>query len=319
MHKKYSKREKVDAFIRSWLLALFFGVALAIVSGLILNFINNLILGSEDIRNITIYFLIFLLLIFLFWIALQSYAKDQFIKYFRLALSFGFIFSLGCAILLIGISLSFNPNNSQGCNMEDQLTTAQNATYPIATDKGTGTAFAVRPDGTLLTAYHVVEGAQRVYVNYVNEEIPLSIVDTSPEYDLAVLKMDRPTKTYLKLISNYKVSDKLYAMGYPGNTFTAGQATLSSGILSRILENSDLKLNNANTPDGLEIIQTDTAVNPGNSGGPIFNKCGVVGVVGSKSDRNQLEEYGIASEEGISFAISSKSAASRFALPIDSN
>lgn len=230
------------------------------------------------------------------------------------------------SMVFIAGAIFFTTNNSRqagvgGCtDLSSQVSRIEASTIPIATDKGRGTAFAVGDSDTLITAYHVVDGAERVFANFVSGEIPIEVVKVAPELDLALLKMDRGDDDgYLTLTDRYKLGDELYAFGYPGNALTAGQASLSKGILSRIINNEDLILNARGNPvpANLEMVQTDTAVNPGNSGGPLVNRCGVVGVVSAQSDSARLDDYiGIASEQGINFAISSKTASNEFGLQI---
>lgn len=189
------------------------------------------------------------------------------------------------------------------------------ATIPIGTNLGTGTAFAVDDKGHYLTAQHVIEGAAEVYINTVNGKTPLTVVDQDSAYDVALL-LGPVTENFISLTSTYEQGDEVYALGYPGNAFTGGQASLSFGVIARVLTNSSLKLSYEEAPAGLEMIQTDAAINPGNSGGPLANRCGVVGIVSSISDLSELGEYGIESEQGISYAVSSKTAAGRFGLSL---
>lgn len=224
-------------------------------------------------------------------------------------------------VQLTNQSIDQASGNSNVCmaSPKDILYKIEQATVPIGTATGTGTAFAVGDTRTLLTAYHVIEGADRVYATYVSGEVPIEVLHIAPELDLALLRIQEPVTDYLNLTSNYRLGDELYVFGYPGNALTGGQASLTRGILSRVIDYDTLTLNlpDETVPQNLEMVQTDAMINPGNSGGPLVNRCGVVGIVSWKSDSGQLSDYlGIASEQGINFAVSSKSAAREFDLNI---
>lgn len=246
--------------------------------------------------------------------------KRVFFKHLLAGLLIGYALYLLIILSGAGWFISINSKKADDLantctNIGNQLSIAQESTIPIATDNGTGTGFAVQDGHTIITAYHVIDGAKSVNVNFMNDVRPLTVVAVAPEYDLAMLSVEKPVSKFMNFTKKYSVADSLYSLGYPGNAFNTGQASLASGVLSRVLSNEDIKLNTDNAPTGLEIIQSDMALNPGNSGGPIFNKCGVVGVVSTKSNTQQLA--GISSEEGISYGISSKTAAGRFKLPLN--
>ncbi len=242
-------------------------------------------------------------------------------EYFK---TIGTMFMIFAPLILLGTSIGFvnsyrshvsAANGPNTCNMTTQLNKAIHSTYPIATDSGSGTAFAIDGEGTLLTAYHVIEGAKSVYVSYKTGHEPLTIIKTSPAHDLALLKYGKPTPQHLKIVDANTIGEPVYALGYPGNAFTAGQATVSQGIVSRILDNDDVKLTAADAPSDLSFIQTYAAINSGNSGGALVNKCGVVGVVSAVSDSAELHKYNLpVSEQNISFAIDSKSVKSALGL-----
>lgn len=230
-----------------------------------------------------------------------------------------------CGISAVGLLWSVSDmSNSQtakcSTNITDKVQAAVSATVPIGTNLGTGTGFYVSDDGKILTANHVIEGASEVFINYASGKVPLEVVDSAPDYDIALLRplSQQAGVSSISLSSSITLGSDVIAVGYPANALFAGQASISKGVVSRMINPGDLKLNDIEAPSNLEFVQTDSAVNPGNSGGPLVGQCGVVGVVSAKSDSGGLKEYGIVSEEGITYAINSNSVAARFSLPIDS-
>lgn len=280
--------------------------------------------GSKYIVATGFFGLVVLLFLILF--ITRSKKLNSFWKSFVVGLWIGVVLY---ALMLAGGAVAFTGYDSDSqsqasvgacSSLSEQLYKLERSIVPIGTDKSYGTAFAVGDSDTLLTAYHVIDGAERVFANFASGEVPIEVVRVAPELDLALLKMDRQDDDgYLALTNQYRLGDELYAFGYPGNALTAGQASLSKGVLSRVIDNKALVLNwsGESVPSNLEMIQTDATVNPGNSGGPLVNKCGVVGVISAQSDSEQLSDYvGVVSEQGINFAISSKTAAKEFGLTI---
>lgn len=199
----------------------------------------------------------------------------------------------------------------------EQLNAGGDAIIPIQTELGFGTGFVIDDQGTVLTAYHVIEGASETYANYTTGRVNMTILQVSPDDDLALLRLDTPTKDHFQLSGEAKAGDPVLAYGYPGNALTAGSPSISTGIVSRELSTVDLRMTDESFPDGFQIIQTDAAINPGNSGGPLIGRCGVIGIINSISDSSELSEYyGVVSEQGIGYAVSSKTAAQRFQLSL---
>jgi S1-C subfamily serine protease len=161
--------------------------------------------------------------------------------------------------------------------------------------EGTGSGFVYDAEGHIVTNYHVVQGAESVSVALSNGEMyEAEIVGTDPATDLAVLKIEAdnlPDPLPLTDSGQLKVGQFVIAIGNPFGQ----EGTLTVGVISalgRIIE----------SPDGGfigEAIQTDAAVNPGNSGGPLLDLRGrVVGV------NSQIISPSGASA-GIGFAVSS--------------
>ena len=236
---------------------------------------------------------------------LRGFSSKVFRRTFWVYICLGVLIGYGMSI---GLEIS-NEKNAQAntCNLQKYADTAiSGAVFPIITDSGTGSAFAVNTSGDLVTAYHVVEGAKSVEINFAAGKIPVTVLRTAPDYDLALLKISQPTPEFLPLSEIYRPSEQVYAVGWPRNTFTAGQASISTGIISRIIKGSDIELEYEGVPGNIEILQSDTAINPGNSGGPLVGACGAIGVVTAISDSEQLGEYGFVSEQGIGYSVSAK-------------
>lgn len=142
---------------------------------------------------------------------------------------------------------------------------------PSATENAYGTAFFVSTDGYMLTNYHVIEGADKVTVTLPDRrELDAKVIGTDERTDVAVLKVTGNNFPALPIGSSdsLKVGEPVLAIGSPfGFDYSA-----SAGIVSA-------KSRNMSRDTNVPFIQTDVALNPGNSGGPLFNQRGeVVGI-----------------------------------------
>ena len=137
--------------------------------------------------------------------------------------------------------------------------------------RGTGSGFIISHDGLIMTNAHVVEGADELVVRLTDKrEFKGKVLGYDTQTDIAVIKIDAKDLPVLKIgdSSKLKVGEWVAAIGSPfglANTVTAGIVS----ALSRNLPSDQY----------VPFIQTDVAVNPGNSGGPLFNMRGeVVGI-----------------------------------------
>jgi serine protease Do len=146
---------------------------------------------------------------------------------------------------------------------------------------GVGSGVIVDASGLILTNNHVIEDAEAVGVQLTDGRTFTAVVlGSDPETDIAVLKIDGAGLTPAKLGDSdaMQVGDWVLAMGSPfglSNTVTAGivSATGRQGVFARGREQTDGGVRYE------EFIQTDAAVNPGNSGGPLVNLDGeVIGI-----------------------------------------
>lgn len=142
--------------------------------------------------------------------------------------------------------------------------------------EGTGSGIVYDKEGHIITNYHVIEGAEELFVTLPDETtVEATITGADPSNDLAVLKVDvDPTILYpipLGESGDLQVGQFVVAIGNPFGY----EHTLTVGVVSalgRVIESPDERFIG-------EIIQTDAAINPGNSGGPLLDLSGhIIGV-----------------------------------------
>jgi len=161
--------------------------------------------------------------------------------------------------------------------------------HPRVPVQGLGSGFIVSSDGTILTNAHVVDGAREVRVKLTDRrEFPAKVVGVDKETDVAVLRIDAKGLPTVKLgdSSRTQVGEWVVAIGAPfglENSVTAGIVSAKGRALP--------------AEGYVPFLQTDVAVNPGNSGGPLFNLAGeVVGI-------NSQIYTSSGGYQGLSFAI----------------
>lgn len=160
-----------------------------------------------------------------------------------------------------------------------------------------GSGFVISQDGYIVTNYHVIEDASKITVTFVDgKSYDATLVGGDEENDIAVLKVDATGLATVVIGSsdNLVVGDQVYAIGNPLGELTY---SLTGGYVSALDRNVTMS-------DGrrMNYIQTDAAINSGNSGGALFDQYGqVVGIVSAKLSNNG--DTSEASVEGIGFAI----------------
>ncbi len=160
-----------------------------------------------------------------------------------------------------------------------------------------GSGFVITQDGYILTNYHVIDGASSIQVAFVDgTTYPATLVGGEEANDIAVLKIDATGLTPVTLgdSDNLVVGEQVCAIGNPLGELTFTYTSGSVSAKDRSITMSDGTIMN--------MIQTDTAINSGNSGGPLFNMFGqVIGITSAKYSSSGSSSS--ASIEGIGFAI----------------
>jgi S1-C subfamily serine protease len=174
-----------------------------------------------------------------------------------------------------------------------------------------GTGVIVDADADILTALHVVEGATSVTVTFADGmTVEARVFARQPDNDIAALRaMGHPDQMAVATLGNanaLNVGDDAIVIGNPfGLT-----RSLSTGVISGL--HRSIQPTGASKPMN-ELIQFDASVNPGNSGGPLFNRDGdVVGIVSGLANPN-----GQASFAGIGFAVTIQAAGGAVGMPPD--
>lgn len=144
-------------------------------------------------------------------------------------------------------------------------------------EEGSGSGFLWDREGHVVTNYHVVEGAQAISVSFGNDiNLSATVIGTDPQNDLAVLNVkDAPTDVeplQLGASKDLQVGQSVYAIGNPFGQF---ERTMTQGIVSAL--NRTIQTETNRVLRG--VIQTDAAINRGNSGGPLLDSSGrLIGV-----------------------------------------
>ena len=175
--------------------------------------------------------------------------------------------------------------------------------------RGVGSGVVIMENGTILTNYHVINGAKRIKVTFVDGlESDALVVNVQPENDLAVLRAqklpDDLQPATMRSTGDLRPGDEVVAVGFPFGIGPSASAGIVSGLKREFRSpEGEQKLTN--------LIQFDAAANPGNSGGPLVTMDGeVVGIVTAILNPSHQRTF-----IGIGFAVPIENAAGAAGMP----
>jgi S1-C subfamily serine protease len=135
--------------------------------------------------------------------------------------------------------------------------------------EGAGSGAVIDREGHIITNYHVIDGAQQISVTLASNDIyPAELIGGDKEHDIAVLKINAPAEVLFPIgmgaSEHLRVGQRVYAVGNP----FGWDGTMTTGIVSSLNRNLPSRVDGRQMKS---LIQTDAAMNPGNSGGPLLD------------------------------------------------
>ena len=212
----------------------------------------------------------------------------------------------GSTVLYQGVEVPSTNGSTVGVSYSGVVQQVEDSVVAITTEsvatnyffrqyvtQGAGSGVVLSADGYIVTNYHVINGAQQITVTTSDgTAYSATLVGTDASNDIAVLKVDAKglTPAVLGDSSKLAVGDAVLAIGNPLGTLSG---TVTDGIISALEREVTI---DGNT---MTLLQTSAAVNPGNSGGGLFNAGGeLVGIVNAKSSSdssgNAVDNIGFA-------------------------
>ena len=157
-------------------------------------------------------------------------------------------------------------------SLADLIESVQAGVVQVTTGSGSGSGFILTADGLVVTNEHVVAGANTVGVWLTNgRRYDADVLEGDATADLALVRIDSGDSFAAIPVGNpddVRMGDEVLALGFPIADRIGNSMTVTRGIISSI-----------RTAQGVDLLQTDAALNPGNSGGPLVNDAGqVIGV-----------------------------------------
>lgn len=191
------------------------------------------------------------------------------------------------------------PRNNPGQLPPEDLPAIMRSVARLQSGPRCGTGFLISAAGELLTNCHVVAREAKVKVRFPDDDRPRSgrVVWRNPPYDLALIRLEeRPAESHPLAAADsaaVQIGDPVWSLGFPQSQAESLSPSLTDGLISNI---GNVLIAPARQPYPEPVFQTNTAISPGSSGGPLLNAAGeVVGVNTAVVDPGRAQ--------GIAFAI----------------
>lgn len=223
------------------------------------------------------------------------------LRNFAIIMTVAFVLAIGTLIGVLLLDDSLPSSSSVGDPLDilyDQCSPSYVAISVVSElgTSGCGSGIILTGDGYIATNYHVVEGAKSLNVIlHDGTKVEAEYVDGDDLNDIAIIKINKRNLIAATLGSSasVRVGDKVMAIGTPYSIQYRG--TMTSGYISALDRKYAAKNENGTVNKVITLLQTDTSVNPGNSGGPLFNMDGeVIGIVSMKIAGSEYEGMGFA-------------------------
>jgi S1-C subfamily serine protease len=188
--------------------------------------------------------------------------------------------------------------NKKGYNVNITVNINNISNTPQKTESN-GTGFFINSDGNIMTCAHVISGAKNIVVNINENQYNATVVLINTNTDLAIIKINYPNNYYFTVSESETedIGNKIYTLGFPLANILGTDIRLTDGIIS--------------AKNGIDsnptYFQISAPIQPGNSGGPIFNeKFQLIGITSSKlSDMYTLQQTGTL-PQNVNFGIKSE-------------
>ena len=189
------------------------------------------------------------------------------------------------------------------CTTTNQISNTSSSLQVNTSDVATGTGFLFSSSDYVITSYHVVHGAKSISVRLINgERIDATVAIKDTNNDIAILKLSKSPRSRQNIItigdsSSVRTGDRVFTYGFPLVALLGNQEPrYSEGFINSLSGIS-------NDP---RLFQVSIPIQPGNSGGPVFNEKGeLIGMATSSIDSVQTQKVFGATPQNVNFAIKS--------------